>query len=151
MIRLFSFITTCFCFATAVFSNYTELFSYDRIKMDSEMQLLQEIEDYVQLNPETTYSGLAASNPAMVCTLAPDDDPDAPAGSVEPPLGIPSFYWGCCFGLSGVLIVALVTEDKGEIKRSLKGCTIAAITYSVICAVYVVIVLAYGGTLFYYY
>ena len=147
---LFSILSVCLI-SLSGFSNYTELFSYNEQSLEKEMQMLQEIEDYIHLNPGTTYSQLEVCNPSMICNLASDDDPTAPAGSVQPPLGIPSFYWGCCFGLSGVLIVALVTEDKEEIHKSLRGCTISAITYSVIVAIYFIIILAYGGTLFYYY
>ncbi len=43
----------------------------------------------------------------------------------EPPLGIPSFIWGFCLGVVGILIVYLTTEDTEEAKKALLGCVIA--------------------------
>lgn len=45
---------------------------------------------------------------------------------MEPPLGIPGFWWGCVLGVVGVLIVYFLSEkDKAETKQALIGCLVA--------------------------
>ncbi len=40
----------------------------------------------------------------------------------EPPLGIPSFLWGCILGVIGILLVYILTDgDKLETKKALWG------------------------------
>jgi cytochrome c biogenesis protein CcdA len=40
----------------------------------------------------------------------------------EPPLGIPSFLWGCILGVVGILLVYILTDgDKAETKKALWG------------------------------
>jgi cytochrome c biogenesis protein CcdA len=51
----------------------------------------------------------------------------------EPPLGIPSFLWGCILGIVGVLIVYIITDgDKAETKKSLWGFLVAVGVYVVL-------------------
>lgn len=49
---------------------------------------------------------------------------------VGPPLGIPSFLWGCLLSWVGLLIVYFLTDrDKDESRKALWGCLISTLLY----------------------
>ena len=50
----------------------------------------------------------------------------------EPPLGIPSFWWGFCIGVWGIAVVYFVTEDRDETKLAFKGCVVGTLVYVVL-------------------
>ena len=52
---------------------------------------------------------------------------------MEPPLGIPGFWWGCVLGPLGILLVYFISEnDKAETKQALIGCLVATGAWIVI-------------------
>lgn len=56
------------------------------------------------------------------------------------PLGIPPFLWGCCFGLIGILLVVIITDnDKSATRKAAIGCLVS---YGTIAVVYLVLILA---------
>lgn len=44
-----------------------------------------------------------------------------------PTPGIPSFVWGCFFGIAGIIVVHAITDSTEESKKALKGCIINAV------------------------
>ena len=42
----------------------------------------------------------------------------------ETPLGIPPFIWGLCLGIVGLVLVAILAEEKELTKKALYGCIV---------------------------
>jgi hypothetical protein len=63
----------------------------------------------------------------------------------EPPLGIPSFAWGACFGVAGIAIVYFVSDDRDETKKAFTGCVVVQ---GVVVLIYIVYVVIVGASLF---
>lgn len=61
---------------------------------------------------------------------------DDEVATVGPPLGVPSFLWGCAFGVVGIIVVYIFTdENEAELKKALNGCIVG---YIVPLAIYMV-------------
>lgn len=124
--------------STFVFANSADVFSYDANQVNQEMSQLQTLEDFVAVNPGVTLSNLQTENNAMINDLDLTSCNFGSMGSLsgEAALGIPSFIWGCCVGLVGVLIVHLVAEDSEETKKAFMGCIVGNVVYTVFYVVY---------------
>jgi len=88
---------------------------------------LESIERYVESHPEKSPEQVLQQFESTASRLQLDS-PHAIAAALESelPLGIPAFFWGCCFGLLGVILVILVTDnDKSQTKKALYGCLTA--------------------------
>ena len=118
-----SFVTL---FASA---NNADLFSYNADEVNQELGQLQSLENYVNANPGITLTNLQSENNNLVANLNLDLNNlgGFPFLSGEPPLGIPSFLWGCVLSWVGILVVYFMTdEDKAETKKALFGCLVNA-------------------------
>ena len=128
-----SFVTL---FASA---NNADLFSYDADEVNQELGQLQSLENYVNANPGITLTNLQAEDNNLVANLDLNLNNlgGFPFQDGEPPLGIPSFLWGCVFGVVGVALVYFLTdEDKAETKKALIGCVVAGLSYTVFWIIY---------------
>jgi hypothetical protein len=66
----------------------------------------------------------------------------------ELPLGIPAFLWGCCFGLIGILLVVVITDnDKSATRQAAIGCLVS---YGTMAVVYLVLILTGAFTAGFY-
>jgi hypothetical protein len=92
------------------FASNADLFSYDEQSMTEMFADLNELEAYVASNNDVS---AAALNPFGFLG--------------EPPLGVPSFLWGCVFGVVGLAIVYFVAEDPVETKKALWGCVTSSV------------------------
>lgn len=130
-----------------------ELFTYDEVLVDEEMAQLQSLEDFLLSNPAATLNEIESAGifDLKGMKLFPDNSFRAGSFLSEPPLGIPSFLWGCVFGVVGLLIVYLVSEDEVETKKALKGCVIAYLVEIGCIVVYYVVIVGTFGSLYYYY
>jgi len=94
----------------------------DEGALESAMAELNELDAFLSTNEGVTYDDLQTSGSELIINV---DDASSPLGmdqEGEPPLGIPSFLWGCVFGLIGILIVYIITDgDKDETKKALWG------------------------------
>ena len=114
----------------------SDLFSYDRAAVESELAELTELENYVAENPATTLSLLETTENNLISGLDLASPNAMGLFFDDPPLGIPSFLWGCAFGVVGVAIVYFVTdEDKDETRKSFYGCVTSTVIYGVLYAV----------------
>lgn len=125
-----TFLTSVFAFVIAVtgtFAGNAELFSYDKMKLNNEFEKLNLLEDYVKHNTGITLKNLLEENNPLIADIK-ISNPFSPAITFEePPLGVPSFWWGCCFGLAGIAVVYFVTEDNDETREAFKGCVIGSL------------------------
>ena len=112
-------------------ANDANLFTYDKNQVNQELSQLQSLENYVNVNPSASLANLQAEDNSLIANLNLNmDNMGGFALSGEPPLGIPSFLWGCVFNLVGVAIVYFVTdEDMAETKKAFLGCVVSGAVY----------------------
>lgn len=124
-------------FSSNLLAGNGDLFSYDKATVEAELADLTELENYVANNPSTTLSLLKTDNNQLLDGLNLYSPYAMGMNLDDPPLGIPSFLWGCVFSVAGVVIVYIVTdEDKDETKKALYGCIANAVVYGVLYAVW---------------
>jgi hypothetical protein len=109
------------------------LFTYDADQVNSEMAELQAIENYVSVNQGITLTNLQAENNALVNNMnfVTGEFGGMSTLSGEAAFGIPSFLWGCVFGVVGIAVVYFVTEDSEETKKAFFGCIVGSLSYFV--------------------
>lgn len=119
-----------------------DLFSYDKEEVQQELSTMNDLEQYVGQHQGVTLSDLQAENNEL--TMGMENSPNSVLGGLgygDPPLGVPSFVWGCVLSWVGILVVYLVTEDNDETKKALWGCVAGAVGWSLFYVVYYVIIL----------
>ena len=121
-----------------------DLFKVDDQEINAEFAQLNELEQFVEANEGLTLSEINTNNP-LVQNLNNSSDILGVLSTLrgEPPLGIPSFAWGACFGVAGVAIVYFVSDDRDETKKAFKGCVIVE---GALLVAYVVIWVVILGT-----
>jgi hypothetical protein len=94
---------------------------------------IQTVFDSLQLNENSpNIEGLALISLESTLPLLSDD-----VETKTPPMGIPSFLWGCAFGLTGMIIVYLLTDrNKMEVKKAFDGCVVSYIVVGFLCVVF---------------
>ena len=122
----------------------SDLFSYNEEAVSAQLADLTELENYIWNNPTTTLSVLVENGNNLVSGLNLASPNALGMSFGEPPLGIPSFLWGCAFGVVGVALVYFISEeDTDETKKAFYGCITSTLVYAV---VYVVFWGAWFGT-----
>lgn len=118
-------ILTCILSYNLKASN-SDLFQYDENVITEKFQSLNNLELFVNQNQGVTLTEIKANsdNDGLVANLDKNGINYSFNTLADPPLGIPSFMWGCCFGWVGILIVYLSAEDPAETKKSLYGCLV---------------------------
>jgi len=110
-----------------------DLFSYDAVTIENQMAQLDQLEGYVLDNPGITLGQMATNGNTLASMVS---DPNGISGFSlinESVLGIPSFLWGCVFGVVGLLIVYIVSDqDAAEAKKALIGCVVSYLTIGVV-------------------
>ncbi len=122
-------------------ANDRELFNYNKARIENSLNDLNQIEKIVNDHPDMEADDLVKSGIVEESSISFINSPLSLNG--EPPLGIPSFFWGCIFGVAGMIVVLIMTDkDKNEIKQALYGCIT---TYIAIALIYTFIILESGG------
>lgn len=126
------FIISCLVLAgfLQVQASDADLFSYDKTAVTTALADLSAIENYVAQHPAITIADLTKTGNMVVNGIDISASPFSMFG--EPPLGIPSFLWGCIFWVPGLLVVYIATDqDKDESKKALWGCVAETVVYGV--------------------
>ena len=124
-----------------ILANDADLFKLDYKAVQKEFSELNQLASMVTANADLTYSSLQLANSNLVTSLRLVPESVLPDGTKNPVLGIPSFLWGCAFGVVGMVVVYLVSnQDMVETKKALWGC----ITWT---AVVIVLDLVWWGAL----
>lgn len=118
-----------FLFAGKTFAGEPSLFTYNKAVVETQMTALNELEQFVLNHPGTTLSGLIAEDNLLASTVIGPGSFTSLNLLSEKALGIGGFWWGCCLGPAGVLVVYLVAEDKAETKSSIIGCIVGSLLY----------------------
>lgn len=119
-----------------VAASKSTFFKYDKEQLSKELSTLNSVEQYIKTN-DVTYSQLLNNNKDLASVLSFKDVYNLSLAEAEPPLGIPSFWWGCIFGVAGILVVYLITEDKSEVMKAFKGCVVGTLISLVLYLIYV--------------
>jgi hypothetical protein len=124
----------------------SDLFKVDDQEINAEFAQLNELEQFVEANEGLTLSEINTNNP-LVQNLNNSSDILGVLSTLrgEPPLGIPSFAWGACFGVAGIAIVYFVSDDRDETRSALTGCVVVQ---GVAILIYIVYVVAVGASIF---
>lgn len=119
-------------YASSISSSSAELdesvFSFDESLINNELSELNELDAYVEANDNVTFATLEDEDNSLIANVSSSASPMGMAGGAEePPLGIPSFLWGCVFGIVGLAVVYIMTEqDMDETKKALWGCVVSS-------------------------
>ncbi len=102
-----------------------ELFKVDDQEINAEFAQLNELEQFVSANEGITLAEINPSNP-LVQNVNNSSDILGILSTLrgDPPLGIPSFVWGACFGVAGIAVVYFVADDRDETKKAFIGCAV---------------------------
>jgi len=123
-------------------SNYSKLIKVNENQIQTVFADLNELENYVNAHEGVTLNQLKALGNALVANVeaSPMGVMGACSMNGEPPMGIPSFVWGCCFGVVGIAVVYFVTDnDKEEVKKSFYGCVVGYLSITIFYVVYIAI------------
>jgi hypothetical protein len=94
----------------------------DEEALDQAMQELNELDEFLNVNTEITFADLESADSELIVGFENSTTPLGMDQEGEPPLGIPSFLWGCIFGVIGILLVYILTDgDKDETRKALWG------------------------------
>ena len=142
--------STVLAFAfTLGYAGNAELFQLDEQEINAEFAQLNELEAFVESNEGITASEINVDNPLLTNLETSSEVLGALSSfASEPPLGIPSFLWGCVLGVAGIAIVYFVADDRDETKKALVGCAVSAGVSILFWVVYVVIIGASGFLFF---
>jgi hypothetical protein len=106
-----------------ILANDPDLFKLDYKAVQAEFSELNQLASMVTTNADLTYSSLQLTNSNLVTSLRLVPESELPDGTNNPVLGIPSFLWGCAFGVVGMAVVYIVSnQDMVETKKALWGC-----------------------------
>ena len=135
------FFIFCMILGTSYFAkaNDADLFNYDKGSIDLLMTNLTVADNYLNDNPDVNMSELLSLGKIAVNGV--NYSMGFLAFNAEPPLGIPSFIWGCAFGWVGLLVVYLATDkDKEQTHKALIGCAVGTGLEVVVWVIYYAVV-----------
>ena len=118
---------TMIFFAGSSFAMNPGLFTYDKAAIETEMADLNDLEQYVLNNPSTTLTLLTKEGNPMASSITNPNSYASLNLMADRALGIGGFWWGCCLGPAGVLIVYLMADDKSETRSSIIGCVVSSL------------------------
>ncbi len=131
-------------FAIAGFNasaNNSSLFSYNKSDVNSKLNCVTAVENFVNQNEGVTIANLNADGQQLVAAANLTEATSISASLLDGPVGIPSFVWGLCLSVTGILVVYLVTQDGDETKKALFGCLLGGVVYGVFYVIYVIAVI----------
>ncbi|MBL6963590.1 MAG: hypothetical protein ISR55_07195 [Bacteroidetes bacterium] len=104
------------------------LFHMDENHLKSELEDLIELELFVRNNPDFTVLEMNNMHDFQHIQLSHLDTSDVII-KTGPPLGIPSFIWGLCLSIPGIVLVYSLTANTDELKKAMLGCIIGTGLY----------------------
>jgi hypothetical protein len=131
--------TICLLFLTVLQFNVNATaisaeFTYDEASISQEFAPVAQLENYLVVNFEQADVNFVKQNNNLLLAAVEKTinlNPTLPLDSDKNPiLGIPSFVWGLCLGVIGIVVVAVVGDDlpkderKEQVKKSAIGCLV---------------------------
>ena len=94
----------------------------DESALNEAMQELNVLDEFLNENAGVTYTDLESAESELIIGVENSTAPLGMDSESEPPLGIPSYLWGCILGVIGILLVYILTDgDKDETRKALWG------------------------------
>lgn len=120
-----------------------DLFQYDENIINEKFQSLNNLEIFINQNQGITLTEIQANNEndGLIVNLDKNGINNSLNIFTDPPLGIPSFMWGCCFGWVGIIIVYITCNDPIETNKALKGFVVTGVAGVAIYAIVFAILL----------
>ncbi|NLA49903.1 MAG: hypothetical protein GX876_10645 [Bacteroidales bacterium] len=121
------------------------VFIPDLESVDLAIAELNELDEYLDLNPGVSYAELQAAGSVLIKDIADMVAPfgQSEEGNDEDPLGIPAFWWGCFLGIIGVLLVYIFTDNnKDQTKMAFKGFLVTLVSSLAASVVILIVTLA---------
>tara|TARA_Y100001934_G_C12292809_1_gene745736 strand:- start:486 stop:935 length:450 start_codon:yes stop_codon:yes gene_type:complete len=104
-----------------------DMFNFEIDEVNTELAQVEELDQYLDQNENVSFAELQATNSALVANVSDQAMMSPAMAKRHRVLGIPSWIWGCVFGVAGVAIVYFVSENKDETKEALWGCVGASV------------------------
>lgn len=105
----------------------SDLFNFEIDEVNTELAQVEELDQYLDQNENVSFADLQAAGSPMVENVSDQAMMSPAMAKRHRVLGIPSWIWGCVFGVAGVAIVYFVSENKDETKEALWGCVGASV------------------------
>jgi len=140
--------TTLFAAASALSfaSESAADFQVNDQEFATEFAQLNALDAYVDANEGVTYSEMGENS--LLENVSGTTDVNGVVNAMgEPPLGIPSFLWGFCFGILGILLVYFISDDRDETRKALIGCAVSVGAYFLI---WLFVVIIFGGSFLFF-
>ncbi|MFC2097969.1 hypothetical protein ACFLSI_06515 [Bacteroidota bacterium] len=113
------------------FAGKADLFSYNKVDIETVFADLNELEDYLRSNEGTSLSTLNSSFDNLTSSF-----PVSATLIIKPPFSIPSIVWGFFLGPVGVVLVYFITkEDNDETKKSIYGCVASGVLWAALAII----------------
>jgi hypothetical protein len=103
------------------------LFDLDIDKVNTELAQVEELDQYLNENSEATFADLKLQNNALINNVSDQAMMSPAMAKRHRVFGIPSWVWGCVFGVAGVAVVYFISDNKDETKEALWGCVGASV------------------------
>jgi len=99
-------------------------------ELDQNFTKLNQLESYVNNHPGATIETLKSENNELIQNLALEESSISAANVAGDMPIVGGFWWGCCLGVIGLLLVYFITDnDKDQVKSALWGCLIATLLW----------------------
>jgi hypothetical protein len=124
MKKIFILVFIILLSASPAMAGTSDLFIYNKSKVDQELALLNDLEVFVSNNPGISLLQMQKENNSLLreLNITSGGYGESVMQLGQDPLGLPAYFWGCSLGLLGVLIVAAVSDDAGDTHQALRGC-----------------------------
>jgi hypothetical protein len=130
--KLFAGLFALMAFSTTAFAEKADFFLEEtQTESTANFDQLDELEAYVNQHEGITYAEVAADRQDLVVGVSSTPSLES-TNRGRPVLGIPSWIWGCVFGVAGLAVVYFVTEDRDETMKALWGCVGSTVVVTVL-------------------
>jgi hypothetical protein len=142
MKRIFLLLLSISLSVIAFSNDLSKVFEIDEDRLATELSALSLVEEVVKRNSYTRTDLFSAENPIALNALQPTYGIESVLLSDDgTPLGIPSFFWGFCFGILGILLVYIITEDQSEARKAVNGCAVMGLLYGLFYVAFLLIMI----------
>lgn len=104
-------------------SNSDEFYCFNEDEFYQEFSDISDLENHLEVHNQT-YTELETAGSELIASIAPS--PLTPFSDdsqySRDPFGISSFLWGCMAGVTGIILVFLLTKSKSEARKAFNGC-----------------------------
>jgi hypothetical protein len=107
----------------SAFGQDKNVFNLDEAKIQNTFKAVNDLESFLLENEDYSLSDIKSIETYQDIELSYDDSLSSPKVN-DSPWGIPSFAWGFCLSIPGVVIVYSVTADEAELKKAMIGCVL---------------------------